>query len=118
MNEIWARVAIIAAALLVAALVVAVRRRIASQAPRRLPATGLEPGIYLFTSGDCPDCAKARLELEEALGVGGYREIAWEQQPEVFTRLEVEAVPATMVVDADRRARLWLGRPDPARFGP
>ena len=118
MDDLWARIAIIAAALLVAALVVAVQRRKAESSPRALSATGLEPGIYLFTSGDCADCSTARAELEEMVGPQGFLEIAWEQQPEVFTRLEIEAVPATMVVDADGRGRLWPGAPKSAAFGP
>ncbi|MGH8945199.1 MAG: hypothetical protein ACRDVL_03520, partial [Acidimicrobiia bacterium] len=108
MDELWTRIAIIATALLVAALVVAVRRRKALNSPRALSATGLEPGIYLFTSADCADCSTARVKLEEIVGPEGFLEIAWEQRPEVFGRLSVEAVPATMVVEADGRGQLWL----------
>lgn len=121
MDELWTRIAIIAAALAVAALVVAVRRTAALKEPRELAATGLPPGVYLFTSADCADCAMARVKLEEMVGEGGFQEIAWEQRPDVFTALDVDAVPATMIVEADGTARLWLGvlgQPNPDRFGP
>lgn len=118
MDEVWTRIAIIATALLVAALLVAVRRRLALRSPRKLAATGLEPGMYLFTSADCADCSKARHELAGMVGAHGFHEIAWDERPETFTRLGVDAVPATMIVEADGGARLWVGRPNPKRFGP
>lgn len=118
MDEFWTRVAVIAAALMVAALFVAVRRKIALTAPRRIGATGLEPGVYLFTSADCADCSLAGAKLEKRVGEGGYKEVAWAEQPELFTRLRVEAVPATMIVEADGSARLWLGQPDRVPLGP
>lgn len=118
MNEFWARVSLIAAALLVAAVVVAVRRRAALRAPRRLPATRLPPGVYLFSSAECADCQAARAKLHEQLGEAGFSEIAWEASPEVFTGLGVDVVPSTMVVAADGSARLWGGQPDRIPFGP
>lgn len=118
MDEVWTRIAIIAAALMVAALVVAVRRMLALKTPRRLTATGLAPGVYLFTSGDCADCAAARARLGEMAGREGFSEFSWEQRPDVFVALEVGSVPATMIVEADGTALVWLGLPDPDRFGP
>lgn len=118
MDEIWTRVAIIAAALLVATLVVAVRRRKALTTPRRIAATGLLPGIYLFTSADCAECSLARSKLDDSLGERLYHEVAWDCQPEIFIRLGVEAVPATMIVEADGSGGLWLGQPDNLPLGP
>lgn len=118
MDELWTRIALIAAALLVAAIVVAVRRRAVYTAPRRLAVTRLPPGVYLFTSADCGDCRTARAKLDDRLGEEGYREIAWETSAEVFTGLGVEVVPATMVVAADGSGRLWRGQPDRVPLGP
>jgi len=118
MDELWTRVFLIASALLVATMVVAVRRKMASSSPRPLPPTGLEPGVYLFTSADCDECALARAKLEDRLGEDGYVEIAWEQRPELFADLGVDAVPATVVVAADQTALLWPGQPDSTPLGP
>ena len=118
MNELWPRIALVAAALFVAAIVVAVRRRTASTAPRRLPATRLPPGVYLFSSADCADCRAARAKLHDRLGEEGFSEIAWESSPEVFTGLGVDVVPSTMVVAADGSGRLWRGQPERIPFGP
>lgn len=117
MDELWARVAIIAAALLAAALVVALRRRSSLKAPRRLAATRLPAGVYLFTSADCDDCRTARAKLSERLGETTYNEIAWEDSPEVFNGLGVDVVPATMVVSADGSGQLWRGQPDHVPLG-
>jgi hypothetical protein len=118
MDELWTRIFLIAVALLMAAMVVAVRRKMALSAPRRLGATGLQAGVYLFTSADCAECALARAKLDTRTGEGGYREIAWETEPEFFTRLGVDAVPATMIVEADGSARLWPGQPDSVPLAP
>lgn len=118
MDELWTRIFLIASALLVATMVVAVRRKMASATPRPLPSTGLEAGVYLFTSADCDECALARAKLEDSLGEGGYAEIAWERQPELFADLGVDAVPATMIVVTDGSALLWPGQPDAVPLGP
>jgi len=118
MSELWARIVLIAAALLVAAVVVAVRRRAAVTAPRRLPATRLPPGVYLFSSAECADCHTARAKLRDRLGEEGFSEIAWESSPDVFTGLGVDVVPSTMVVAADGSGQLWRGQPDRIPFGP
>lgn len=99
-------------------MVVAVRRKMTSSSPRPLPATDLDTGVYLFTSADCNECALARAKLEDRLGEGGYAEIAWEERPELFADLGVDAVPATMVVAADGSALLWPGQPDSIPLGP
>lgn len=118
MDELWTRVFLIASALLVATMVVAVRRKTASSSPRPLPPTGLESGVYLFTSADCDECALARAKLEDRLGEDGYAEIAWEQRPQLFADLGVDAVPATVIVAADGTALLWPGQPDSTPLGP
>lgn len=118
MDDLWTRIGVIAGALLVASMVVAVRRKAALTAPRRLETTGLRPGIYLFTSAACDECQTARAKLEEHVGERGYAEIDWEHSPEVFTGLGIEVVPATMMVAADGSALLWRGQPDPEVLGP
>lgn len=75
-------------------------------------ATGLAPGVYLFTSSSCDECSIARTRLEGVVGRGGYREIAWEEDPETFDRLGITEVPATLVVAADDAAELHPGAPN------
>jgi hypothetical protein len=117
-DDLWLRIALIAAALSVAAIVVALRRRTALKAPRRLAVTRLPAGIYLFTSADCDGCRAARAKLNERLGEAAYNEIAWEDSPEVFNGLGVDVVPATMVVADDGSGHLWRGQPDHVALGP
>lgn len=118
MDDVWARIALIAAALFAAAILVAWRRRSATKAPRRFAVTRLPAGVYLFTSADCADCRTARAKLNERLGEEGYSEIAWEDTPEVFNGLGIDVVPATMVVAADGSGSLWRGQPDHIALGP
>jgi hypothetical protein len=111
MNEVWLRIGLIAGALAVAALATVVLRSRMTGRPRALEVTGLEPGIYLFTSAECPDCSSARMTLIDELGETGFVELRWEQEPGVFQRLDVDSVPATAIVGADGSATLWPGRP-------
>lgn len=75
----------------------------------RLDQDVLGPGIYFFTSESCADCAPARDRLVGALGDGGYQEISWETQSGLFEELQIEAVPATLIVDDARRSTLYPG---------
>lgn len=108
------RIGLIAGALAVAALATVILRARSTGKPKSLEATGLEPGIYLFTSAACPDCSSARRTLIDELGESGFVELSWEQEVEVFHRLSVDAVPATVIVGADGSATLWPGRPESA----
>ena len=114
MDEVWARLGLIAGALLVALVVTLVLRARARGAPQRLESTGLEAGIYYFSSASCPDCRSVRRKLTEALGESGFLEFNWEQQPGVFHDLSVDAVPATLVVNTDGSGTLYPGQPDRA----
>jgi mono/diheme cytochrome c family protein len=115
MDEIWVRIGLVAGALIVAGAVTAVLRARARQRPvREVDAAEFEPGVYLFASSTCASCHMARVKLDAALGVDGYVEMAWERDPGVFTALEVEAVPAVMIVSAGGRGRIFPGQPDKA----
>ncbi len=105
------RITVVGGALfVVAAVIVLLRWR--AKAPRRISATGLEPGIYLFTSQTCPDCGPARETLFRVLGPERVKEIRWEDRPDVFKMLGVKEVPATLVVHEGGRGRIWPGQPD------
>ena len=114
MSDVGLRLILIAGALAVAAIAVAVLKSRMTGRPRLLEASGLEPGVYLFTSADCPGCASARRKLVDGLGESGFVELSWEQEPGVFRRLGVDAVPATAVVARDGSATLWPGQPEDA----
>jgi hypothetical protein len=105
--------AIVFGALLVIALVVTLMRRNPVRTTVVSPGD-LTPGVYLFTSGTCADCLPARERLVEMLGTGGFREIAWEQDPDSFARAGIDVVPSTLVVGVDGSATSFPGVPDEA----
>ena len=84
-----------------------------SRRPRSQPVSysGLGPGIVLFSSETCTACAGTRLRLDEWVGRDGYRELAWESDPEVFERHQVARVPAVAILDSAGSGRLWEGVP-------
>jgi hypothetical protein len=114
MSDLFARFGLIAGALLIAWLVTVALRRRSSGSPRKLAATGLDAGAYLFTSTACADCGPTRRQLDESLGKGGYTEVSWEEEPGLFHQLGINAVPATLIVDAGGSATLYPGRADKA----
>lgn len=114
MSEVWLRVGLIAGALAVAALATVILRSRITGRPKILEATGLGPGIYLFTSAACPDCSSARRTLIDGLGEDGFVELRWEQEPGMFHQLSIAAVPATVIVADDGSGTLWPGHPEPA----
>ena len=114
MSDVWLRLSLIAGALAVAAIAAVVLKSRMAGRPRLIEATGLEPGVYLFTSAACPDCSSARRALVDELGDEGFTELRWEKEPGEFHRLGVDAVPATAIVARDGSATLWPGRPDDA----
>lgn len=114
MDDIWIRLGLIAGAVAVAAASVLVLRSRATETKRTLVETGLQPGVYFFSSSECPDCSHTRQALSGSLGEQGYVELRWEDDPEVFRRLSVDAVPATLVVSADGSGTLWPGGAEPA----
>lgn len=114
MDETWARVVLVSGALLVAgALAVWQRRRATSKPERSIDAAGFDPGVYFFSSSACASCARARQKLEARLG-DGFVEYNWEQAPGTFADLDVDAVPAVLIVDESGSATLFPGQPDRA----
>ncbi len=114
MTDVWLRVAVVGAALLVSgAIVVWMRRRAALRMEHPVDATGFEPGVYFFSSPSCSSCASARRKLEARLG-DDYVELSWEESPEVFTDLQIDRVPAVMIVRSHGTARLFAGQPERA----
>ncbi|HEX2420177.1 MAG TPA: hypothetical protein VHL55_01140 [Acidimicrobiia bacterium] len=110
MNEVGLRLAIVVAVVLLSLIIVAVirRRRVAPVLDRG----GFDPGVYLFTSSSCSDCAGARARLQEKLGNSAFIEISWEDDPKTFTQLGIDAVPCTVVVGDDGSASIHRGMPD------
>lgn len=101
--------AVLIAAVLVGGFTWYHRRRAA--APRTLRSVGLEPGVYLFTSGTCEECQVARERLEEIALSPRPEEIRWDERPDLFQHLGVDAVPSTLVVGRDGSASLHRGVP-------
>ncbi|MEE9178483.1 MAG: hypothetical protein V3U46_08645 [Acidimicrobiia bacterium] len=114
MDEVWARLGLVVGALIVAGVATLVLRSRAKGEPRKLAATGLAQGIYLFTSKACPDCRHVRGMLDDALGPEKYTELSWELEPGMFHELGVDGVPGTLIVEVDGSGVLWPGRPDKA----
>lgn len=114
MDELVTRLALIGGTLVLAALGVLVMRVRARRSAREVAATGLAAGVYLFTSSECPDCEKARRRIIEELGEGSFVEIRWEDEPETFDELEVDVVPATLVVTDGGKGTLFPGAPERA----
>ena len=114
MDEIWIRIGLVATAFVIAALVIGLVRLRHRRAPRRIESTGLETGVYLFTSETCADCGPVRDQMKTALGVDGFVELSWDGQPGVFESLGITAVPATLVVVDDGSGTLWPGPADRA----
>ena len=111
MNEAWIRLFLVAGALVVALVAVALLRFRARERPEAIGSVGLSPGIYLFTSATCLDCAPARQSLVDALGADGFTEISWESGSATFDEVGVTGVPATLIVDGDGDAKLYPGQP-------
>jgi hypothetical protein len=112
MNELWLRVALVAGALAIAAVIALITRRRASKEVRTVRAESLGAGVYFFSAATCDTCERARVSLDSKLGAGGYTELAWERHPDVFAEHGVDQVPAVMVVDDSGRGRVYLGQPD------
>jgi hypothetical protein len=111
MADVWPRVALVAGALLAVLVVVLVLRRSGGGGVER-SSTPLAAGVYLFTSSTCADCVGAREKLVEHLGGAGFVEIAWEEDPETFSREGIDVVPCTVVVAGDGSATRFPGIPE------
>jgi hypothetical protein len=112
MDEVWVRVAVLVGVLAVAAGTAAGLRWRRRRPVRPIEVAGLRAGVYFFSSASCATCATARATLDARLGESGYTEFAWEDDASVFTSLEVDAVPAVVVLDEAGRGKLYAGQPD------
>lgn len=112
MSDLTLRILLASGALLVAAVITAFLRLRTSAPVRALSPGPLSSGIYLFSSSACLDCSAARNALVRRLGEAGFREMKWEDEPEIFHELGIVAVPSTMVVPESGSAQLWSGTPD------
>lgn len=98
---------------LVAAIVVAVvlftlaARKRPPRHSRVVDPGDLTPGLYLFTSADCDSCHRARRQLGKR--ELSFTEFSWEQAPERFQELSIDAVPSVVLVGPEGRARWWRG---------
>ena len=99
------RALIVLAAVVAVLLVVMLLRRL-PRPSRTLTAPGMADGTYLFTSAGCETCTRARDEL--ARRGAAFDEVKWTDQPEVFDRLGIDAVPSVVVVRGGR-GRWWRG---------
>jgi hypothetical protein len=113
MSEVWVRALLVVGALAVVVLVTALLRRPARRG-WALDGADLKPGIYLFTSRTCADCLPARDRLAKGVGPGGFTEIVWEKDPDLFVRFRIDLVPCTVLVARDGSATSYPGMPDEA----
>jgi hypothetical protein len=52
--------------------------------------------------------------MVSAVGIDGFTEHVWEEDPGVFSDLGIDAVPAVLVIREGGQGRLYPGRPDRA----
>ena len=114
MDEFWNRMALVGGALIVAGAVALWQRRRSRRPIRDLGELDMPRGLYFFSSASCPTCRSARRKIESAVGLDGFTEYVWEREPGLFADLEVDAVPAVLVVDELGRGRLYPGQPERA----
>lgn len=113
MSDFQIRVAVVVGAILLTIFLTALLRARSSRPVRDISAVELAPGIYFFSSSACADCESARALLTERLGVDGFVEFRWEDDPASFQQIGVSGVPATLRVDSAGSGRLWQGSPSP-----
>ncbi len=90
---------VVAAALTVAGIARVVQRRRSALRPLHLDE--LPSGLVLFTDSGCRRCARAR----EVLRFGGvqFTEVAYDQDPDAFSKSGVTAVPLLVAIAPDGR---------------
>lgn len=113
MSDFELRLVLILGAIAIIVVSVAVIRHRASKPVRRIREPGLEPGIHFFSSSSCLECDPARAVLVEHVGAEGFVEHKWEQESDLFDRLGIDGVPATLRVDRSGRGALRPGKPEP-----
>ena len=114
MDEVWARVGLVVAALVVAGAIVYLQRRRLRIPERDVEAPQLAAGLYLFTSATCSTCQAAREKLIARVGDEGFEEFLWEHDRRIFDDLEIDAVPAVLVMKETGRGRVYPGRVEKA----
>ena len=88
------------------------RLRARKVAARPLDLSGIEPGVVLFSQGDCPSCDVARERLDE-VGVD-YREVRFEDDASAHRTAGVTGVPLIVAVgEGGSAAARIAGRPSP-----
>lgn len=95
------RVIVVVAVIVVALVIARLSRPLQSGAhpPLSIPADDLSPGVVLFTSGDCDQCAAARAALQGA-GIP-FREVTHELESNRFQSYGVQGVPLLAKLEAD-----------------
>lgn len=96
-----ARIVVVVVVLAVALAIARLSRpwQPASHPTLSIPPGDLDPGVVLFTSTDCDQCAAARAALKRA-GIQ-YREVTHEIEPQRFERYGVQGVPLLVRLEAD-----------------
>lgn len=110
MNDVGARLALVAAVVAVSGAVIFLLRS-RSTTSRSVSADGFKPGVYFLTSSACSDCEPVRQVLIDRLGSGGFTEYSWESDRQILESLRVDTVPSTMIVDQSGKGIIWLGAP-------
>lgn len=110
MDDLGLRLALLAGALLVAGLVAFATRRRDRMPVRLMDHVSLDDGVYLFSSGTCSTCTRAREDLDRLLGPGRFTELVWGVDATAFHSVGVDAVPSVLVVNGGR-GRLYPGHP-------
>ncbi|MGH8935384.1 MAG: thioredoxin family protein [Acidimicrobiia bacterium] len=77
---------------------------------------GPGPAVVVFTSAGCGECAPVLEMVGAAAGKRLFREVRFEDQPDLFERAGVGAVPLTVVVAADGRVEQFAGMPPRRRL--
>ena len=103
MTEPAVRLLVVVLVLVAAWLAAQAWRRGVGQGRVRAAPFGPGPAVVVFTSASCGDCAPVLEMVAAAAGKRLVREVRFEDQPDLFDRAGVGAVPLTMVVAADGR---------------
>lgn len=114
MDDLWLRVALLALALAIAGVFVWWQRSQGAKGIHEADPGDLDPGVYFFSSSACPGCVGARDKLAARLGGSGFTEFSWEESPGVFADLDIDAVPAVLIVQSAGRATVYPGQPERA----
>lgn len=109
MDEVWLRIVVVAV-VFATALGIAMARRGRQRAVRMIPSSDLAAGLYFFSSDGCATCDAARALLVDSRG-DDFDEFVWEQHPQTFQKLAIDAVPSVLLVDETGSGRLYPGQP-------